>query len=67
MEAKILRKIRESFGRCTLKKGFYDELLRNLQASGVEAIKGNVSLDSMQQKQLLKNDIAFLLLAAGDQ
>lgn len=67
MEAKSLRKIRESFGRCTLNAGFYDELLKNLQARGVQVDKGDISLDVLQQKQLLKNDIAFLLLAAADQ
>lgn len=67
MEAKTLRKVRESFGRCTLKKGFYDELLKNLSTGSFDSENAAAMLDHNQQRQLLKNDIAFLLLAAGEQ
>lgn len=67
MDAKLLRKVRESFGRCTLRKGFYDDLLKNLQTNSVEIDLGGTTLEANLQKQLLKNDLAFLLLAAGEQ
>jgi len=65
MEGKQLRRVRESFGRCTLKKGFYESLVSSLEATSLDLV--SMGSESGQIRQYLKNDIAFLLLCAGDQ
>ena len=59
-----LETVKESFGRCALKKGFFDDFYSNLQASSPEIPPYFTDVDMDKQKRNLREGISFMLLFA---
>ena len=64
MDTKILKSVRESYGRCALDREFFDKFYVNFMGSSPEIPPFFTKTDMHKQKQLLREGISYMLLFA---